>query len=300
MPIRYNFFMNPVIKWPGGKRREIKYVENMIPKNTLRIVEPFFGGGAFSLNFIDDYEIIGSDIDTDLVNFYSKLSSPIFKKKLKTIATWWDLNEEINELDYQSIIDFLPEKKYPTVKHTFYYAARNYYNHLKLNDEYNIDRALMFYIMRELSFSSMFRFNASGEFNVPYGGYAYNKKSMIAKYNMVLELSKRKFNIELSDFINVIEREKHNKNNLIFLDPPYDSPFSDYNSNSFGRNDQIRLRDSLMNSTASIMMIINETDFIRNLYDRPEFKITSFDKQYSVNFKNRNNQKVKHLIITNY
>lgn len=292
--------MNPVIKWPGGKRREIKYVEHLIPENVTKIVEPFFGGGAFSLRYIDKFEILGSDIDTDLVNFYKRISSPSFKNKLKTISDWWDSNKKIQDLDYPAILKFLPEKKYPTEKHIFYYAARNYYNNMKLKDDYSIDRALMFYIMRELSFSSMFRFNSSGEFNVPYGGYAYNNKSMLAKYHLVAELSKHKFEIELSDFINVIEREKHNENNLIFLDPPYDSPFSDYNSNSFGRNDQIRLRDSLMNSKAKLLMIINETDFIRNLYDQPQFNIQSFEKQYSVNFKNRNNQKVRHLIIKNY
>jgi DNA adenine methylase len=33
------------------------------------------------------------------------------------------------------------------------------------------------YFVRELCYASMFRFNAKGEFNIPYGGIAYNKKN---------------------------------------------------------------------------------------------------------------------------
>lgn len=292
--------MNPVIKWPGGKRREIKYIEHLIPENVNRIVEPFFGGGAFSLNFIDKYKVFGSDIDRDLVHFYNLVSNKEFLEKLDIVSKWWDSDEVLEKLNYKKLKKFEIEKFFPTAKHKFYYACRNMYNFLKLNDIYDVDRAIMFYMMRELSFSSMFRFNSNGEFNVPYGGYAYNKKSMRNKFNLIKELSTKKIEVILSDFINVIERYKNDRDTLIFLDPPYDSVFKDYNSNSFGECDQIRLRDSLMNSEAKVIMIINKTDFIMNLYKGGGFVISSFDKQYSVNFKNRNIQKVKHLIIKNF
>ena len=35
-----------LIKWPGGKAHEIKYIENLIPEYD-RYIEPFFGGGCF-------------------------------------------------------------------------------------------------------------------------------------------------------------------------------------------------------------------------------------------------------------
>lgn len=37
--------MKPIIKWPGGKSREIDKIESLIP-DYKRYVEPFFGGGA--------------------------------------------------------------------------------------------------------------------------------------------------------------------------------------------------------------------------------------------------------------
>lgn len=38
----------------------------------------------------------------------------------------------------------------------------------------------------------------------------------------------------------------------------------------------------------------------RRTHDYPTVFIKSFDKSYSVNFKNRNDKNVEHLIITNY
>ena len=47
------------------------------------------------------------------------------------------------------------------------------------------------------------------------------------------------------------------------------------------------------------MIVIKYTDFIYDLY-KDDFNITSFDKNYSVNFKNRNDREVNHIIIKNY
>ena len=48
------------------------------------------------------------------------------------------------------------------------------------------------------------------------------------------------------------------------------------------------------------MMIIKNTDFIFNLYNKDGINIRMFDKEYLVSFMNRNDKKVTHLLITNY
>ena len=88
---------------------------------------------------------------------------------------------------------------------------------------------------------------------------------------------------------------------FIFLDPPYDSEFSKYANNEFNKNDQERLANYLINQCkANWMIVIKNTDFIYNLYNKENVFINSFDKAYAVNFKNRNDRTVKHLMITNY
>ena len=60
------------------------------------------------------------------------------------------------------------------------------------------------------------------------------------------------------------------------------------------------MRDSLLNMPAKFMLIIKNTNFVYNLYRDTPFEISSFDKKYQVSFQNRNEKKVKHLIIKNY
>jgi len=87
---------------------------------------------------------------------------------------------------------------------------------------------------------------------------------------------------------------------FIFLDPPYDSDFSDYEGLSFGRNDQVRLANLLDKMQAKFILVIKNTDYIIDLYrPRRHLMILDFDKQYTYNVKSRNNRDVNHLIITN-
>ena len=151
----------------------------------------------------------------------------------------------------------------------------------------------------------MFRFSKEGKFNVPYGGIGYNTKNFklkidnLSNLNLVNLLKNTK--IERLDFEELFNKYNYfNENDFIFLDPPYDSEFSQYNKEAdFDKQEQIRLFNVLLKTKAKIMVVIKETEFIYNLY-KNNFNIEKFDKKYLTNMRNRNNKDVKHLIITNY
>jgi DNA adenine methylase len=84
----------------------------------------------------------------------------------------------------------------------------------------------------------------------------------------------------------------------MFLDPPYDSEFSDYEGKSFTRRDQERLAEALKRTRAKFILVIKNTDFIYGLYEK-DFSIFTFDKQYTYNVRSRNERASEHLIITN-
>lgn len=189
-------------------------------------------------------------------------------------------------------------------KSAYYMHFRYLYNNrleLEIEDEFY---CAIFYFIREYCYASMFRYNANGKFNVPYGGISYNRKDFDKKINN-LNSSKLKsymkttdiFNLDFEDFCKKI---KLTSKDFIFLDPPYDTEFSTYAKNEFGKNDQIRLANFLKNMKAKFMLIIKNTDFIYNLYNVKGLYIKSFDKKYLVSIKNRNDKNVEHLIITNY
>ena len=70
--------MNTLVKWPGGKAREIKYIEGLIPPFE-RYCEPFFGGGALYF-YLRPRQALINDISPDLTEFYRlvKAQDPVF------------------------------------------------------------------------------------------------------------------------------------------------------------------------------------------------------------------------------
>ena len=170
-------------------------------------------------------------------------------------------------------------------KSAFYMHFRyliNNKNLLNLSDGFS---SAIYFFIRQTCYSSMFRYNKSGKFNVPYGGISYNRKSFKNKINYFKD-----------------------KNLINHLDPPYDTEFSTYARNEFNKSDQKRLSDYLINECkANWMLIIKNTEYISDLYKKgiktannQQLSIFMFDKKYLVSFQDRNNKEAKHLLITNY
>ena len=187
----------------------------------------------------------------------------------------------------------------------YYMYFRKIYNDINLSKKhYSLEySAANFYYIREYCYGSMFRYNANGEFNIPYGGISYNKKSFITKINNIFNSNvKRLFSgtdIYNCDFETLLTKEiTLNENDFIFLDPPYDTEFSDYEGKSFDKLDQKRLADCLKTIPAKFILIIKNTEYIYNLY-KDYFRILSFDKNYTYNVRSRNDRSTEHLIITN-
>lgn len=164
--------------------------------------------------------------------------------------------------------------------------------------------AANWYFVREFCYAAMFRFNAKGEFNIPYGGIAYNKKNFRQKADLIFAPTTQslfeKAEIHNQDFEALLNGIRLKSTDFIFLDPPYDSEFSEYDQNTFTKDDQKRLANLLIASPAKWMVVIKETPFIREIYTHPKIKIVTFGKNYTYNVRGRNDRKVIHLIITNY
>ncbi len=162
-----------------------------------------------------------------------------------------------------------------------------------------------YYFIREFCYGSMFRFNKDGHFNIPYGGIAYNSKDFRGKVDYIFDEAIKKLfqntDIKNQDFEDIFNEYQFSKKDFIFLDPPYDTDFSDYEKNEFDKKDQQRLANCLYDTKANFILIIKDTPFISSLYkDKKGIKIDRFDKTYLYNVKGRNDRDVEHLIIYNF
>ena len=207
------------------------------------------------------------------------------------------------DLSYDDLIDNLVTG----LMSGLYMYFRNLMNEMELNKDFDLiiqHKIANFFFIREFCYGSMFRYNKKGEFNIPYGGISYNKKDFKRKIDYLLsEEVVSTFNnisIENKDFEDFINGLDLNNDDFIFLDPPYDTDFSDYEGRSFDKEDQIRLSNLLKNTKAKFILIIKNTDFINSLYTDSSLNIYTFDKTYTYNVKSRNDRDVEHLIISNY
>lgn len=355
--------MKTIIKWPGGKSREIKEIQNMIPEYD-RYIEPFFGSGAVFFSLEPPNAVI-NDISPLLMDFYQliKEQDPGLKTYLSAYNTTFrslldsteknykaiqecyecrrDLDKTVQEIICRSVTDsrlipdpdayvrtirkmvrdkflrtrknnakkaFSPEDLKENLRTGFtsgyYIYFRNIFNQLATKNLVR-DKAYEvanFYFIREYCYGSMFRYNSKGEFNIPYGGKSYNKKNFTDKINHLFneDISRlfRGTELRTQDFEELLASLHLTENDFIFLDPPYDTEFSDYEGRSFTKEDQKRLAEVLKHIPARFILIIKNTDFIYSLYEG-HFRILIFDKSYTYNVRSRNDRNVEHLIITN-
>lgn len=259
--------MKPLIKWSGGKYDEIKFFEKHIPINYETYIEPFFGGGGvfFSLN---PQKAVINDTHTDLINFYNCI------KNNKSNEIYNFMKENLNN-----------EETYYNIRDNF--QIKN-----------NIDSACSFYYLRKTAFRGMIRYNKNGKFNIPYGKYKTINYEVLNDENYTKLLQRTEiFNKDFEFIFN----EYNDENNFVFLDPPYDSKFTNYMT-SFTHKDHERLFNCFKNTKNKCLMIIGKTDFITNLYS--DYIIEEYNKKYKFRLlKERitsENIDNKHLIIKNY
>lgn len=190
------------------------------------------------------------------------------------------------------------------VRAAFYMSIRTRYNRSRLSETWSETRLADFLFLREFTYAAMFRFNSRGEFNVPYGGVSYNRKSLGDKLEILFGSAMlerlRNTTWRCGDFEVFLHEADPEGSDFLFIDPPYDSDFSDYDNLPFGGRDQERLQHVLEGLTANVMVVIKDTPMIRRLYSADRWHVESADKTYMWTIKSRNDRDATHLTITNY
>lgn len=85
--------MKPIIKYRGGKSKEISLLTPYIPKYAGRYIEPFLGGGAMYFHLEPSNAII-NDINNKLMAFYRGVQQNYLelKRELSEIEKVYAIN----------------------------------------------------------------------------------------------------------------------------------------------------------------------------------------------------------------
>ncbi|MBT1696039.1 Dam family site-specific DNA-(adenine-N6)-methyltransferase [Fulvivirgaceae bacterium PWU4] len=283
--------MKPLVKYRGGKSKEIPHIEKHIPPFGGRYIEPFFGGGALYF-YLEPKKAIINDINSKLIAFYSGVKSnfDLLRKELDEIEKTYTSNRK----KFEKLKSRTPEKRVNDNNETLYYQIRDMFN--DLTDKKYSD-ALLYFFINKTAYSGMIRYNAKGEFNVPYGRYPNLNTSLITRAHSELLANAEIYNLDYKQIFNMAEED-----DFMFLDPPYDCVFSDYGNveykDGFDEKNHTELAESYKNLRCKALMVIGRTPLTEKLYG--DMIVDEYGKSYAVNIRNRFKSAATHILVSNY
>ncbi|MBQ7252449.1 MAG: DNA adenine methylase [Kiritimatiellae bacterium] len=230
--------IKPFIKWAGGKTQLLPELDARLPedfKRTVRVyAEPFVGGGALLFHLLAKglrpERVVVNDSNPDLANAWRVVQSHAA-----------ELVEALDELqtDYRA-------RTGEEDRRAFYLAVRDAYNAAIADCADNpVRRTARMLFLNRTCFNGLYRVNAKGAFNVPFGRYANPR---ICDRETLLADSAALAGVEIldGDFADALAGAGPDW--FVYFDPPYrpisaTSGFRDYTQGGFDDREQHRLAD---------------------------------------------------------
>lgn len=293
----------PFIKWAGGKGSVVGRLNMLLPPEfdmweDVSYIEPFVGGGAMLFNMLKTHhnirKVIINDINPDLILVYRLVKD----NPEALIESTLEYQNAYMECDLAG-------------KEHFYYRSRDRFNNDDLND---VHRAALFLFLNHTCFNGLFRVNANGHFNVPFGhrvSACLDNPEVILDAHYVLNSVDCRI-LNPGDYKRVFRYLSRKGRNFIFLDPPYrplstTSYFKSYSNDPFGDKQQAELRlfcDRLSNKGCYFMLCdsdsrnLDGSSFFEALYEGYNF--IRIDVPRYINAHGQDRRGIKEVLIRNY
>ena len=243
----------PFVKWAGGKGNLLQKLDALLPTDfddleNVTYLEPFVGGGAMLFHMLQHHKCIKraviNDINSDLIRCYQLIvkTPEILIERLRNI-----------ENNYYSVA--------PKARKELFYAYRDQYNSEEIHPD---ERAALFVFLNRTCFNGLYRVNAAGNFNVPYGRY---KEPLICNEELIMADHRLLNSVDLvirqpGDYKLVRQNLSRNRPNFVYFDPPYrplygSSNFKSYSNSPFGDEQQVELKlfcDRLSQRNSQVML----------------------------------------------
>lgn len=272
--------LKPFTKWTGGKRKLLPILKENLPPKYNRYFEPFIGGGALFFEMAPKNAVI-NDFNSELINAYIQIKD-----------------------DPDMLLKLLKEHKQKNSKE-YYLEVRSFDRDDRINRMTDVERAARVLYMLRVDFNGLYRVNSKNQFNVPYGKY---KNPKIVDENTIYEISrylnKNQISILNVDFEEAVKEVS--MGDFVYFDPPYiplteTSSFTSYTHEGFSFEDQVRLRDlvvELDKRGAYVMLSNSSSPLSYELYK--EFNLHEVSAVRTNGASTSSRGKIKELLVTNY
>ena len=260
------------IKWAGSKTSVLKELRPLLPPRFNRYYEPMAGSATLFFSTAPRRAVL-CDLNAELIHCYRVLRDRC-PELIKALSV-----HENSEQHFKSVRAQDPENLDPVTR-----AARTIY-------------------LNKTCFNGLYRVNASGRFNVPFGRIWWANicdKETLARTSLQL----RHARLLIGDYARALETA--GPGDLVYLDPPYlsssDGPatFYAYGPRTFGEDEHRRLAQvfrELDHRGCHLMLSNANTELVHELYDGFPSKVLTTRRP--VNCKAGKREGWKELIIHN-
>jgi len=302
------FQAKPFLKWAGGKSQllaqfRLHYPPELNSGTIQRYIEPFLGGGAVFVDVAQRHNIAEAylfDINEELILTYTVVQREPQRliEALTGHRRHFVAQDDVSRSDY-------------------FYAVREHYNVQQSAIDFQcfsdawIDRAADMIFLNKTCFNGLYRVNASGRFNVPFGRTVNPEVFEEQNVLRVSELLQRA-KLCVGGFASC--QPFVTDNSFVYFDPPYrpiskTASFTAYARDKFDDNDQRSLarfyarmatatRAKLMLSNSDPRSLAPEDRFFDDLY--AEFQIHRVSASRMINSVAEGRGKITEILVTNY
>lgn len=274
--MNFNRKKNHFFKWVGSKRIAIPLFETHIPDRFNDYYEPFLGSGYMFwtlYNKNSKFNFYLSDINKDLMLTYEIVKK--YPERLK-----------------EKLIEF--ESKH---NESFFYEIRSLdrlHNYDEIDD---IIKAARFIYMTRKGFNGLYRSNSKNQINTPFNKSLNSKLLFENEFDeWSIMLNDQKVNISSDGFNFALNKPQ--KNDLVYLDPPYLNTFNNCVFTIENHNELKYKIDQLNKRGVKFILSHNEHPIYQDLYKNYNIFYIDVNRFMSVKSEGRGN--VKEMIIKNF
>lgn len=271
------------LRYPGGKTKASKILNQFVPSSVTSVVSPFFGGGSFE-NFLalQGKQVRGFDLCAPLVDFWQAYLT----NKALVFERLREMSAQILAPEFHGEIDTETRKKQR--------AIFNNWKEIALNSEDAFERGIHYFALNRAAFSGLTLIAS------PMSTVNIEKK---LGTKAIDNLEKINFAVESVSHGSCFDVIESAGGEFLYLDPPYVMETKNKEA-IYGEDgklhrdfDHERLAEMLRDYSGQWMLSYLDVPQVREMYDFAT--ITEVTWRYTMK-PGGNRPQGKELVITNY
>jgi DNA adenine methylase len=268
-PRRLTALPRPFLRWAGSKQALLPRLSAVLPATFGRYYEPFVGAGALFF-YLSPKQAVLSDASSELIDTWSAVKS--------------NVEDLVNYLQ-----PLRPERG-------LYYKIREG----RSSDK--VIRAGEFLYLNKTCWNGLYRVNANGKFNVPYGAprtdFIFDEANIRACSRA---LNRSGIELKCCDFADAVIGAE---GDLVYFDPPYvtthnNNGFRDWNEKLFRWDDQVRLSEEAERLRLSgVKVVVSNAKHKDIIALYPNFSVVEFERSSTLSSSPRYRGSVGEILLS--